>query len=991
MSLGITTLWRARPLRLGLSIPREPSFFTFICPQPRPRPAAALSATLTRLSHTSFPDPDRTPTSETNTDGKDEGTSRDTGSADHHEEKLLGLAAPEPRKRKGTPEPKAMDRENEIQEIENAIERSHFARSILVKSTRAYRHPEEMRMSQRKHHKTVSEQVYLDRGRKNNGAPLTDWRKSLELMAQATPEGSLEWIEDGLRLGISRAAMHRILYDAPPDYTIASIRRRSGAVVKHSRRKAELLVFGTRQAINKAVEEFGVVAGRMTVTRIRSPDETGEAEESLFEMPPLSREENAYAKRQRTKYSAYETPMPSTWTPKSVEDYVVSLVDSLVEPSLHAPIYKPSGVPGKVLIDHERAIARRLVWLFHKVPKVASRSSLMIALAYLCDKGNKYLPEARELFVLMDRRGLATDPDVFNNLLRAAVKMRDMRMFQQTIRRMASRGLAPNLNTWLLFLRMFESIEVRSYVLQTMRVKNLLNTTEAIERVAQEMATAEAENAARMRLPLSRFMVHQEQRYGPSWLTRDAGNQVLHVLGAHGRFRDVFILLEYMGDKHALIPKSDIQGRLAVRPDAYTFNTIIARARVQGKIPLAVNVLRTMKRRNLARQPNRVTLHLLFEMAWRARLRTSIVVIWRYACLARITTFRMRSRVAALLESAEGLDRIAAAGEHTDSHRLTESTRRELGGEVLARELAGGREALAWLRACPRQLWGDDPPAQKIASIAARSVAVAFGEKYGPSIALGRALTQSVLMDIRCLRERKKGNIRKLLARSSVRSMILWLRRKNEEAWVDLAPLEEVDKANPIRPDATWREEKEDWTVLERPESGPKWEESEDWGAFDWPESGHRWKESDRWEVLQTLDLEPGPDGDEFAEVAGSSDARDHYSRGDEEAEEVIRTDHTESLSDQADDQAVVDGRAAAEEAGATNTTRDPDSAVPATGKQFAIINPHVWADDGMESEDESVSAPAPDADDHRTEVQRQNEEAILAALKQLEKEFGTR
>lgn len=843
------------------------------------------------------------------------------------------------------PEPEQEDREAELRRLETALERSNFTRSVLVKSPRAYGHPREARLSRREHYKSVSEQVHLERIRQKTNAQPADWRKVLGMMAQETPEQSLEWIEDGLKLEIPKEILVGIL-DHVGDDKIGSIRRRTGAALKVSRRESTVLVSGTRQAINMATEEFRKVAGKITVTRLFNLRGPGEANTEDFDdyqsffTPPLSREENAYAQRRRIKHHVYATSIPPTWTPESVENYVVALVDSVVDRSLHAPIYKPT--QGPILLDHQGAVAKRLVWLFHDVSarKVASRSSFMLALAYLCEKGNKYLPEAREIFVLMDRRGLAFDPDVFNILLRAAVKTRDLHRFQQIIRRMTSRGLAPNLDTWILFLRMFESVDVRQYVLQTMHVKKLLSTTEAIEHVAREMATLDTEHAMRQCKTLPKFLGEQEERYGPSWLTRDAGNQVLHVLGTHGRFDDAFALLDKMGEVHARIPASRIQDRLAVRPDAASFNMIIARARVRGKLPIAINVLRKMKTRHLARQPDAYTLHLLFEMAWKFHMRTSIVVLWRYACLARLTSFRMRSRVSVLLDDAGALERIANTGEHTNSGHLTEMAYRKLGGEALARELAGGREALERLRACTQQLWGDHPPPQKIAAVAAKAVALAFGEEFGPSVALGRVLAQAALVDMRCIRARKAGALRDLLAGAKVKTMVLWRRRENEVEWVDLAPVEMADGAERIGPADDWVDE---W-------------QSEGW---DGPEREPELK----------------PEGSGGVEAAGR-EARDG-SGGSDGTKEPTRNICAKNLNGQADGQPVADGQAIAQGVGA-KPTREPTPA-PAMKKRLAIINPHVWAE-----EDLGDDVPVLAEDGNRTQVQRQDEEAILAALEEL-------
>lgn len=810
------------------------------------------------------------------------------------------------------------DPEAELRKMEEDLERSHFVRSVLVKTPRSYGHRRESRNSAREHHKSVTQQVHLERIRQDLDAPPADWRKVLAMMAEETPEASLDWIEDGLKIEVPEEILSSILARAG-DEKIGSIRRRTGAILKVSWHESMVLVSGTRQAINKAIAEFRKMAGKMTITRLYTPLGPGEARiehfegEASFYTPPLSREENAYAKKRRIRHHARETPVPQIWTPKSIEEYVIALVDSVVDRSLQAPIYKPD--QRRNFADHEGAVARGLHQLFHQEPvlEVAPRSAFILALTFLCEKGNKYMPEARELFVLMDRRGLAMDTDVFNILLRGAVKIRDLRGFHQGIRRMTSRGLAPNLDTWILFLRMFESVEVRSYVLQTMHVKNLLSTNEAIERVAKEMAEMDTEHAVRQRKDLATFLREQKERYGPSWLTRNAGNQVLHVLGMHGRFDDAFALVDMMleaSTRDTKAQRPELSEDSARRPDAASFNTIIARAHARSKIPLAVNVLRKMRSRQLTVQPNVQTLHFLFEMVWKARMRTAIVVLWRYASLARLTSYGMRSRVAALMEGPMVPDRVVGPGEDTDKHRVTGSTYRELGGEILARELAGGSRALQKLRAT-LLAWGNKKrkPKQKVAAIASRAAFEAFGDALGPSVGLGEVLAQAVLVDIRCLRARKTGTLLDVLGESKVKTMELWPRRKDQHGWVDLAPAA-LDLAENIKPSDQWVDE---W-------------ESEGWNLV--PQAPNSVSKTDNGGLTKTVKSEGG----------------------------TVKQD----------------GKAESKH------SRKP----PATSAiRYAIINPRVWAD---QSHNSMEGRPASDEDSRQTEVQRQNEEAILAALEEL-------
>lgn len=802
----------------------------------------------------------------------------------------------------------------EIKQIENALERSNFARSVFVPNLKDVDSSRQRRRNMRAHHKAVTAQVYHERNRVNVDARPIDWRIVLEMMARSTPKYSLEYFEDGIKIDVDKDVLARVLTSAGDD-SLGVIRRRTGTTIKISHDMSTLLLSGTRQAINRATEVLRNIVGRISVTRQFHP--LGSRESKLeglgndeeFFIPPLSRDEGAYVKKQRHTQHAYLTPMPLEWTAKTLKDYVVSLVDTYIDPALHATTYEST--PGAVLLDHERAVARRITRLFLRLPSEAgiSCSGIKMAMLYMTEKGDKYLPYVRGLFDLMERQGIRMDTDVFNILLRAPLKTQNLRKFRNTLRNMTKRGLVPNFDTWILFLRMFESIEVKSYILQAMNAKNMIGTPETIQRIANEMAPYDANHAAIQGKDLATFLQEQEDRYGPDWLTRDAGNKVLHVLGEYKRYEDAWKLLDLMIERYRSIPPTHIHERLATRPDTTSFATIINHARLERKVPLAVNVLRKMNTRKFLRQPTLTILHLLFDLAWKKRLRATIVVIWWYASLARLTSYRMRRRVTALLSGELG---------PPGHQEITAEVYHQLGGERLARELVGGTEVLEQIKVFCRQTWGEKYPRKRLASIAAKVLSTAF-EGYGPAIELGEVLSQSILVDHRCLRARKSNQLKDLLASAKVKSLPIRKRKQGREMWVHLAPPD----SSMIKHDDVWKDE---W-------------DSEGWDA----KSRKRFEEDYR--IWQAVNGEQGA------------------------PEQVANpTQHTKA-------------DAIEEDAGGLENRRSmiANGLRPIKEKHITIINPMVWDDGSCD-----VST------DQRIQLQRQNEEAILNALKEVGKDIKT-
>lgn len=824
MSLGINALWRARPQRrLGLLIPRE-SPIVLRTPSIRPPVTGFLFSTRAPLD---FPKTTKDlgavgqGEEEVERQQDDANEPREApparrvevvGRSEEARELGAWLSEAPKRERKKTKRPK-----NDLDKLEESLERSKLAKSVFVKPARTYPSKRQSRESWREHQASISTQVYFDRNVQNLqregiyvNPDSTDWRHVLSLLATKTPEESAEWIEDGMKIELPERKFAAIMNDGG-DEKIGAIRRRTGASIKVSRAdsptaSSALLVSGTRVAINSATAEFRRIAGRITITRLWAPLGPDEVETETFSdgdffVPPLTREEGGPWRRFRVDHNAYTTPWPKDMSFSSFEHYVASLTDSVMLPHLNSVLYNPTR--HAVLLDHERAVARRLLRAFmnYEARPWISCAALKLALSFLCRHGDKYLPEARSIFVIMDRFGLRMDADVFNMLLRAPATARNLRKFRSTILLMTRKGFSPNLDTWIMFLRMFDSVEVKSYVLQAMHSKNLLGTPEAIQRVAEEMAPFDTEHAMSEGKDLATFMQEQDDRYTPDWLTRDAANQVIDVLCRHRRFQDAFEVVDRMHAYVESIPAEDEAYRLAHRPDVVTFNTIISHAKTDGKMPVAVNVIRKMRTTASATQPDRYTFELLFEIAWKSRLRYSLSVIWKYASLARLTTWRMRQRVASLLSGElKTVDERGRRG-------MSASTYAQLGGEMLARDLVGGERALARIRSL-----AEGRHNAELGVLAAQCWPVAFDE-YGPRISLAYVLPQAVVRDLACLakKNKRRNNAAADAAAAPAEdprlfmacAMMLRQRGRAEAALGDLSPLED-EGPEPIAAGDRW-------------------------------------------------------------------------------------------------------------------------------------------------------------------------------------------
>lgn len=651
-----------------------------------------------------------------------------------------------------------------------------------------------------------------------------DWaRLHNRLFRQTKAQPKEDWVENGLKITLPCSLARHMLQDAG-DFTIGAIRRRTKTTIaipahdpvhtaapslEDASAQSTLVVSGPRKSMNKVVDEVRRAAGQITISPLSLPPISVEMEgempenityETLTEAEskdftqalqsfqllstPLTRAEGAHHDEWWIDRHVKMTSMPSTWTLTTFENYVEELVDSRVEHHLHSQIYVAKKY--KPLEDHEKAVTDRLCQLFNSAPAalVASCSALKIALNYICARGPKHFPSAVKLVRIMEGRGFRLDTQSFNMLIKAAVKMADANRLFMLLKRMKFHNYKPDLETWLLFLRMTKSPEHRLMILESIRIKNLLATQQDFRSVAKEMAADDAERAVSEGKDLKSFLEEQERRYGPSWLTPGAAHHAMDIFCSHQRFGDAFRMLDLMADTSSSLPPSRIHEKLDMTPTGTSFIIIMSHARLINKVPLAVNAQRKLAHSNVRHKYlDFRALDLLFKIAWKSNLRSSIVVIWRYASLARMTTWHMRQRVADLLQ---GKARNGSPG-------LSESVYRALGGETLARELAGGREALAKIRSLAETMKAGRKRSQtryreRLAALAARAIPLAFRD-LSPAVEPGEVLTQSVLADWRCLRARKQGKLDEVLSTAAVKTLPLVKDgRRPRGLWVDFGP-----------------------------------------------------------------------------------------------------------------------------------------------------------------------------------------------------------
>ncbi|KAK1770965.1 putative pentatricopeptide repeat domain-protein [Phialemonium atrogriseum] len=533
--------------------------------------------------------------------------------------------------------------------------RQHGPReSVLVEPRIEYPHRRETQRSERRNHQGITAQLRLERIRAAQSAPPPNWRAVLHTLTVWTPKYS----EDTVEVVLPEDAASLLFSDAVDN--IWDIQSRTGVTMKIESGAAKdgpqtLLLSGDRRAIDKAIEDILSVTKKITSVLLSRPvDRSG----SLYPLegqetsstPPVSiwDGQTSFARPYALTRRAEDIPRPSSWTKRSLEEYVIALTMGRLPPTLASTIY-PKGM------SHDEAVIQQLHQTFNDptARPALSSSAFKMALAFMARKGHTFRPHSRALFVRMEMFGMRMDTEVFNLLAESAVKARDLRSFSMTTNLMVKRGHRPNLRTWILFLRLIKSEEVKRYILHAMNHTELLDSPSAAREVAKEMASHDIDRAIQQGKDLQTFLTDQDALYGSDWLSRDAGNKIIEILGRHGRFDDCGDFLDVMSRS---IPGG---------PDVVALNTALTHCKVQNDLHRAVDLLERFDNsnnsNNTAEQqqrgaavPDAITYHLLSELGWRHKLPHVTGLVWRYSCLVNKTSYRMRRRAADLLRKGAG-------------------------------------------------------------------------------------------------------------------------------------------------------------------------------------------------------------------------------------------------------------------------------------------------------------------------------------------------
>jgi hypothetical protein len=504
---------------------------------------------------------------------------------------------------------------------------------------------ERKRATRRVYNKQVRED-YEERkvSERMDGEP--NWREVLHGLERHTPNGAEYWHDNVLRIKVPFKAVGRLLFSEEDN--IWAIKIRCGCQIEvsevneESRGRRVILVSGPVHSITKAaVDILRTAPGAVPDKEIWSHQVPAFSTSPKRQRPSLSDNGSSTLiarfvrtdRRQKltAPIRADKVPRPVIWTPESFGLYVQNLTSIRMSTHLQKMLYKPGE-------KHTDAVVAILQALFAdpECRTAISAAAFNDALAYLVKHNAIHV--VRDLYVRMEMQNLRMNTETFNIMLRGTAKSRSIGNFHYILWLMLRRGYTPNADTWLAFMRAMENPQIKAHILKGMKDKELLHDPRIQKKVCESFIDMEISTSLDDHMTHEQFLAHMADRYGQDWLTKDSANRILDALGSRGLISRCWDFLELMRTKDVKL--SDV-----------SILTVLHHCEKQDNPQGAIEIIRHVSSLT-GYEPSQEAYHSLFNIAWEARLHYVARVVWRYACLNAATTYVMRRRIIAGVQTA---------------------------------------------------------------------------------------------------------------------------------------------------------------------------------------------------------------------------------------------------------------------------------------------------------------------------------------------------
>ncbi|KAG8529443.1 uncharacterized protein KY384_006080 [Bacidia gigantensis] len=400
----------------------------------------------------------------------------------------------------------------------------------------------------------------------------------------------------------------------PPTYRTSSI---IPTPREHSIKAEESQLDDRRLSLQKllgdAQEAFNILAQE---TRKETRDRPSESTGSI--------RRRKVARTRRLRYNS----APLSSNRERTEDALTEYVEDLVAfPPPRHPWSADEASPTDV---HDRAdIVERLLhdtYLRHyQNPRLSN-----CALRFFYK--NKMFDRAQSLFLQMESLRLDIDIVTWNLMLGAYAKDGRTRRFTFLLKAMIQRGVAPNSQTWALFLGLPHSREAQEKIVAEMRARKFLEKHYIQQQVARIMTSSEITKHLALGRDSQTFCDYMRRQYGEAWMSDSAGNTIIKkIMGNPSSTITVIQAVRTLYDlkQQAFLPRRTLQ--------------IFYRAcKRLDNLDLFLEILHIFTI-HFGLEPGFREHEMLFRWAWRARSLNLFRTIWISAYLNNFVQSSMRT------------------------------------------------------------------------------------------------------------------------------------------------------------------------------------------------------------------------------------------------------------------------------------------------------------------------------------------------------------
>lgn len=287
-------------------------------------------------------------------------------------------------------------------------------------------------------------------------------------------------------------------------------------------------------------------------------------------------------------------------------------------------------------VPHQELIARQILRLFRQDSshKFISTAALNRALIFLCN--NDFLSTARAVF---SRAEQVATVDTYNILLKSAARRQDKRGFRRFLRSMSRSHIRPNPQTWLALLEALVTPSAKASLIYNMGRKGYMKEIDtirsALHSTIEDSLLVHLDSGQSM----DSFIALMTRTSGADWFSPSLLAQMFAVI-----FR-----LENHAAMERLL-KICTEHRLELRSDALVQIMHMFRADVFSALHYTIEFLNRPGFR-LSRE----AYERLFLIAFSARRYNICRVLWRYACMGKSVTYKMKKTVLSSLTRNESV------------------------------------------------------------------------------------------------------------------------------------------------------------------------------------------------------------------------------------------------------------------------------------------------------------------------------------------------